>query len=350
MELARAIVLLGEVRGLESFTLPYPPRVQLAFDRFVLHCLSRGLPPPRSVSELVLWCRNPPASGWPFAVPRDLAFPDARLVDEKGLVPTRTCYELASAGPLGFVEQEAAELLGRVEDSCHSAELFRRCRDFLIARPIVSQRASFPRSRNWDSDAWRLVRDLYQGVPKSLIVREVLATCGTCGMPALTSQDDSAYGIVWCEGGRCPRDVDPELNYHAAESRILNPGLRTFLSLPGRTEIKALARLDRAEIKTEFIPSGLGLHRISLSEGPCIMSVYDREQPALLAARVAETFSGVSDRVLVVVPADLLKGRTEYQREFKKCLPAEIQVSLTTPDRLARSCGTRLAPTRKDKS
>lgn len=340
-ELARAVTILGEEQRLGSFTLPYPAAVQLAFDRVVLHCMSRALPLPRSVPELVLWCRKFSVGQWPFALPDRLVTPDAQLVDEQGRMPTRTCLELASAGPLGSVEQEAVDLMTRVEAACQSPELFRKCRDFLIERPVVSRRLRFSPAGRWDVEVWRRVEELYDAVPASLIVRKTFALCATCGLPALLPNNETAQGTIWCESGTCPREVAPQMNYHPGETGLLPTSLRIFLSMPGRTEAKALAKLNRADISAELIPAGLGLHRISTpADGFRILAVYDREQPTLLAARIAETFADSSDHVLVVIPAAVLKRRSDYRRLLEQALPVGMRVSLVTPERLVQAVGT----------
>ncbi|MFC1430607.1 hypothetical protein ACEZDB_07995 [Streptacidiphilus sp. N1-3] len=339
-ELAGVVAVLGEYRGLRSFRLPYPPEAQQALDRTVLHCLAMGAPPPRSLPELLEWCRHRSATDPLFRVPASLVTPDATLVHEVGLMPTRSCLELDSHGPSGGVEREAVELMAGLE--AHGGGRFRQIRAFLVRHPTVHGHDRF--GGGWNRAVWALVKDLYHPLPEALVAGGTLLRCGTCRLPALLrgravpEQGPPFSGPdTWCEGETCPHRVRMELVRDPGQVLLLRRSLRQYLVLPGRTEAAALAALDRAGIGYESLPGLLGAYRRT-GQGTHrdrVIQVYDRRQPALLADRLARTAvaSGVT---LVVVPE--AAADTGYRDTFTLALPYGLRdrVRLTTPSELVR--------------
>ncbi|WP_419667569.1 hypothetical protein [Streptomyces sp. 2-1] len=344
-ELARMVAGLAEVQGLRSFALPYPGLAQRALDRTVMHCLDVGETPPRSLPELWEWCRTKPAGDPLFAGSALLVTPGATLVHPVGRMPTRSCLEVASHGPDGGVAAHARALLGDLEARCGTGERYRQCRSFLARHPVVHQQDRF--GPGWSKAVWSRVKDLYGPLPESLLVDSDFLRCPSCGLPALPR--DRAVPVpgpsatdadIWCEGEDCPRDDPPELIRDPEQTWILRRPLRTFLALPHRTEEAALDVLDRAGIDHEALSGPLSAYRLRDS-GPGIVDiqVYDRLQPALLAAHLADS-APLADRTLVVVP-DALAGRHGYRRAFTDALPALLRdrLVLTTPVDLVPDLG-----------
>ncbi|MFB6607968.1 hypothetical protein ACFCXR_29605 [Streptomyces noursei] len=336
-ELARMVATLAEVQGLRSFALPYPGLAQRALDRTVMHCLDVGETPPRSLPELWEWCRTRPAGDPLFAVPASLVTPGATLVHPVGRMPTRSCLEVASHGPDGGVAAHAHALLGELEARCGTDERYQQCRRFLARHPVVHQRDRF--GLGWSKAVWSRVKDLYGPLPESLLVDGDFLGCPSCGLPALSRDGtvpvpgpSATDADIWCEGEECPRDAPPELIREPDQARILRRSLRTFLALPHRTEEAALDALDRAGIDHEALSGPLSAYRLR-DTGPEIVDiqVYDRLQPALLAAHLTDS-APPADRTLVVVP-NALAGRNCYREAFADALPALLRkrLVLTTP-------------------
>ncbi|MFE5828787.1 hypothetical protein ACFQ8W_00720 [Streptomyces sp. NPDC056508] len=336
-ELARMVVALADVEGLRSFALPYPGLAQRALDRTVMHCLDVGETPPRSLPELWEWCRTRPACDPLFAVSPALVAPGTTLVHPVGRMPTRSCLEVASHGPDGGVAAHARALLGDLEARCGTGERYRQCRRFLARHPVVHQRDRF--GLDWSKAVWSRVKELYGPLPEYLLVDGVFLRCPSCELPALPR--DRAVPVLgpsgtgadlWCEGEECPRDAPPELIREPDQTWILRRSLRTFLALPYRTEEAARNALDHAGIGHEALPGSLSAHRLK-DTGPesVDIQVYDRLQPALLAAHLAEG-APPAHRTLVVVPA-ALAGRDGYREAFTGSLPAPLRGRsvLTTP-------------------
>ncbi|MEV6080588.1 hypothetical protein AB0L80_36645 [Streptomyces sp. NPDC052069] len=344
-ELACMVAALAEVQGLRSFALPYPGLAQRALDRTVTHCLDVGETPPRSLPELWEWCRTRPADDSLFAVPSSLVSPGAMLVHPVGRMPTRSCLEVASYGPDGGVAAHACALLGDLETRCGVGERYRQCRRFLARHPVVHQRDRF--GPGWNKAVWSRVKELYRPLPESLLVDGIFLRCSSCGLPALPREPavplpapSAADGDLWCEGEECPRDDPPELIREPDQTWLLRRSLRLFLALPHCTEEAALNELDHARIGYEAVPGPLSAYRLR-ETGPEILDiqVYDRLQPALLAAHLTDS-APLVDRTLVVVP-DALAGRDGYREAFTDALPAPLRdrLVLTTPVDLVPDLG-----------
>ncbi|MER5766615.1 hypothetical protein [Streptomyces sp. NPDC001985] len=372
-ELARVVAALAAQDGLRSFSLPYPREAQRALDRAVLHCLDRGRTPPRSLPELLSWCREHPAGGPLFRVPAALVSPGATLIDPVGHMPTRTCLEVASSGPEGRVEQEAVRLLAELAAACGSVDAYERCRRFLANRPAIGQRDRFAGREPWSTAVWNRVRHLYEAVPEALLHRRTLALCGTCGLPALAAREKPRASAArggpdpsavrgapdpstghrpgrWCESEDCPPDVPFRLVRDPGHTLLLRRSLRVFLALPGPTEHAALAALDRAGAGHELIPAGLGMYRVT-GAGPrvCFLRADDRREPALLAARVAASPEALDGPVLVVTPGPRAE-RDGYRAAFTAALrDTPVRAVLTTPEDLVRRARTlRVTPDAPD--
>lgn len=344
-ELARMVVALAEVQGLRSFALPYPGLAQRALDRTVMHCLDAGEEPPKSLPELWEWCRTKPADDPLFAVPASLVTPGATLVHPVGRMPTRSCLEVASYGPDGGVAAQARALLGDLEARCGTGERYWQCRSFLAHHAVVHQQDRF--GFGWSKAVWSRVKDLYGPLPESLLFDGDFLRCPSCGLPVLPRHravpvpgPSATDTDIWCEGEECPRDDPPELIRDPEQTWILRRPLRMFLTLPHRTEEAALDALDRAGIDHEALSGPLSAYRLRDS-GPAIVDiqVYDRLQPALLAAHLTDS-APLADRTLVVVP-DALAGRDGYREAFTDALPALLRdrLVLTTPVDLVPDLG-----------
>ncbi|MFD5751926.1 hypothetical protein [Streptomyces sp. NPDC127033] len=336
-ELARALVDLGEVTGLRSFRLPYPPEAQRVLDRMVLHCLDLGLTPPKGLPELIEWCHRRFVDDPIFEIPPALVLTEATLVHPKGLLPTRTCLELASTGPDGGPEEAARELLTELAGRCGTEERFHRSREFLALKPVVRRGDRFepgPGKKIWSKEIWTRVKDFYQPLPESLTIDGILLRCGNCRLPALLGGRRLPNRLTavsgpetWCEGETCPQGIPMDLIRTTDGLLLLPKPLRTFLALPFRLEQTVLAELDRAGVGHQALPGELNAYRLQ-GAGLSVhrLYVHDRVQPALLAERVG----GTTGPVAVVVPEELARS-ARYRTAFIQALPDPKRVSLTGP-------------------
>lgn len=341
--LARAVMLLAEHAGLRSFFLPYISEAQCVLDRVVLHCLERGWTPPKSLPELVTWCVQRTLDDELFDSLPSLLTTGARLVDPVGLMPTRTCLELAAAGRTRGAEHDALDMLAALERKCRSAYWFGECRRFLARHPVVSQQDRL--APDWGRAVWKTVRELYEPIPEALVENQVLAVCGTCQLPGRTPNGQRLSGPdTWCEGEWCPSGVRFRLMRSPNQCLILPRALRAFLVTPAPTEQETLDQLECIGADHHLMPGGgLGVYHVA-GHGlrTCLVQVCDRRQPALLGGRISGTFAASTDCVMVVVPRRRAE-ESEYREAFFAGLSSHCKerVTLTAPDGLAQHLRVR---------
>ncbi|MEV0660608.1 hypothetical protein ACIBI3_12435 [Actinomadura luteofluorescens] len=321
---ARSFFVLAAQRRTDSFRLPYPDDVQLTLDRVVLDCLRRKEAAPMSVPDLVGRFTEGSTENPPIPMLAGLVPPAAPLVSRPARLPTRTCAELASAGPLGTVAQAAEEALEELAAGCSSTGVFENCRDFLIAhvtltpREIRAKQAS-PRF----ASVLAQVRPLYGEVPDAYVTREMgerfFARCPMCGFPALQLPDER-----WaCESGYCELIEAPE-RHRVEGTRLLMTPLRLFLALPGGPEKAIRQRLNDAGVATALVSDGLGAYQYTSPTGRTgVLRVYDREQPVLLAAHLEGGSGRAAAPDTAVIPDRVIARRPGYLAMLAEHLPQE---------------------------
>ncbi|MEU3905028.1 hypothetical protein AB0F20_14500 [Streptomyces goshikiensis] len=312
--LARALIILSRPQPPHAFALPYPSVAQSALDQIVLRCLLQEKDPPESLPALVSWCRRLTVGQLPVRVPAHVVTPEARLLSPRAAYPTRTCVELASYGPQGLVEQQAARLLTRLADGCPSPELFRECRTFLRGHPVLFR----PRDR--ETPVWEHVHHVYTMAGSDQLF------CTACGLPATRAA---------CEREECLTDIPSRQVRPTPEGALLlDPALRTFLCLPAPTERAVLRTLAGRGVIVDLHDPGLGLFRLPSAAGtrPRLLGVYDRLHPALLAARVCELLAASDGTLIVAVPDHHLR-RPGFREAFESRLDTNTRrrVRLTGP-------------------
>ncbi|WAL75572.1 hypothetical protein OU787_31010 [Kitasatospora sp. YST-16] len=339
--LASVVASSSELGSLRSFALPYPPLAQRALDQMVLRCLDLGEEPPFSVPGLLEWCRRRPVGDRVFGVPAGLLDAEATLVHPVGVMPTRTCLELASHEQPGGVEQEARDLLAELARRCKSAEQYRRSRQFLVRNIVVHRKDRF--EWGWDKAVWARVRDLYQSPPESLVVAGKFLRCGTCRLPALLGGHRApehgapvADSQTWCEGERCPVGERMELVRDPEQVLLLRRSLRAFLALPSAVEQAGLEALTAHGVVYELVPEELGSYRLP-GLGTYSVHFYDRIQPALLAGRFADLAGRLAGTAAVVLP-ERSAGSADFRGAFAAALPDGLKprVLLCSPQDLVR--------------
>ncbi|MFE5665153.1 hypothetical protein ACFQ7W_14620 [Streptomyces niveus] len=318
---ARGVIELTLIGQSSAFRLPYPPGIQLALDQMVLSAMTRGLPVPTGVPDLMSWCRERGPEEWGLQLPVGFLTAGARLIHPTACEPTRTCAELASLGPHGSPEQEAEALLAGLVGTCGTVERFAVCRDFLVRRPVMLRPDPMELLRPAFAQTWTLVKGLYGPVPNHFSANRLVHRCTACGLLAKSL----TAGDPWCEGG-CPlADSGLETSHEPQSALALPFALRVFLALPGRIELAVRSRLtDQARL----LPLSLGVHRFTGPDGTLrTFQVHDREQPGPAALRAAEVAALVDGPLDIVVPDDVA-ARPGYRQHFGQALPAGVRVNL----------------------
>ena len=331
---ARGVIELTSMPRALEFRLPYSLSLQLALDRVELAGLTHGQHVPRSVPELLRWCRELGPERWPLTLPSGFLTPATRLIQPVAGEATRACAELASHGPAGILEQEAETLLAGPADSCGTVDRFAACRDFLIDRPVILRFDPAELLRPAVVQTWRLVRELYTPVPDRFPVDGLVYRCSGCLLLASSSTVDGS----WCEGGCPPEDQKLEPSHEPEQALALPLALRLFLALPGRVE-RAVRR--RLEGHARLLPQGTGFHRVTGWNGTSrVFQVHDRELPTLAALRAAQAAARFDGPLDVVVP-DRLTASPGYRAAFHRAVPIDTRVCLLSVSEFTASCPVR---------
>src|SRR5690606_21778557 len=220
-----------------AFRLPYPANLQLALDRLTLLAWWQGAPAPTSVVDL-LQLAEQPFGDWKISPADADVDPDEPLLAYGR--PTVTCEELGSLR--GDVDGEIREnaLMRAVMATARAAAApgsYVAFRELLIRHPAITAFALDARLAGADlavlSDE---VRDAYRPAPPEAIADGVVRTCGGCNGLRLPLEDDRTWA---CQDEACPAPEAAGVEHPAAEDvRWLRCELRTFITAPGRAELR----------------------------------------------------------------------------------------------------------------
>lgn len=334
--IASAVVDLSEIPNPGTFTLPYPPEAQRALDRTVLACLLRGAEPPRSLPDLLTWCRERPVADWPLDLPDDLADPGDRLIDPDALQPTRLCFEWALDRPDSATEQIDRELVHAAIERCRAAQSpasYTAFRRLLVERPVLTRdKAAEVALEPAFTPVDGLLAQIYLPAPAGWSRGHRFTACGRCHTLLAPTRD----GEWWCENDRCRRQgtAIPGPEYGEDEGGgvlLLTRPLRLFVTVPGQSELRLHASLRRLGTQPELWP-GYDAYdlRITLPGGRVwAVDVKDWANPFLLArhARPLPT-DPCYDEAFLVVPEHRLR-RKNYLDVTRQHLRSDVRKQLT---------------------
>lgn len=334
--IASALLDLYELPNPGTFTLPYPREAQRALDRTVLACLLRGAEPPRSVPDLLAWCRERAVIDWPISLPDDLVGPEDRLVDTTVVEPTQLCYEWAIEPADSATEQVERELVGTAIDRCriaNSPDSYSAFRRLLIERPVLTREkaaeiALTPQMHPLEG----LLERIYLPAPVGWLRQRRFASCGRCRTLLVPTRD----GDWWCENDRCRRHGSATVGTEYGEDdgggvlQLTRP-LRMFVTLPGQSELRLESRLRRLGLAIEMWP-GYDAYdlRVSLPDGRVwAVDVKDWSNPALMGRNATPLRSEPPyDEAFLVVPDQRVKQRKNYLKTVRASLGSEARVTL----------------------
>jgi hypothetical protein len=304
--LAESVVELHLQSAAQRFFLPYANVVQLALDRIGFACLVRACPPPRSVAELMTWCKDKAIVEWPISLADDLVPPGARQI-----------FDEAVAG--------------------RSPQTVEACRDLLLGRVLVDQESQWKMFREpRHAMAWKLVGGLYEAPPRSYVVDRTMLVCGSCGLLAVPMPN----GTLWCEADGCPR-ADGAESYEAARVRVLSYPLRIYFSLAGRAELAVRSLLAEHGFTVQAVPDRLGAFTVASSGGSRILRVHDRAEPVLHALEFVEERGAPAGEELIVMPRRAFDRRIGYAPAFAAALPPGARVPLVPDDLVVKAFDRR---------
>lgn len=349
--LAKGLIDLERVRGLDSFTMPYPAEAQRALDRMVLACLRKGAGVPRSMAQLIDWCATRPISDWPLDLPVDTVGPDDLLLDPESGRPTELCHEWAERGRDTAGEHLDREVIRSALRMCREygeEESYSAFRTLLVDRPVLTSAESFEVAADLVMEPVReLIGWIYRPAPGGLLMDGAYATCGRC----LTLLTPTRDGLWWCERDRCRRIGPPPVGRRLHPEEVgevlqLRRPLRQFVTGPGRAETDLARKLTGLGLTVRMWPGfdSYDLHVTFPSGTVWAIDVKDWASPRLLglAARAVPRTPPYHE-AFWVVPRHRVTDRPGYIAMFERHRPSGARdVRLLTDDGLEELARQRL--------
>ncbi|AZK96492.1 MULTISPECIES: pPIWI_RE_Y domain-containing protein [Streptomyces] len=328
--LARAVVALEDITELSSFRLPYPHVVHQALNRTALVCLLRRAEPPRSVPELLSWCRDRPLANWLLDLPADAAGPADRLLDEHTGLPTELVREWWAHQADVPARLHHQDVLRWALQRCRSLgpESYGAFRRLLVEHPVLTHTEWFKVISNPALMGLpELLENIYQPVP-SCFVRpgRGCAQCRRCGT-LLTPVGDADW---WCERDYCRSEsgeppIDRIIPPEQCKGLVqLDRPLRQFVTWPGRIARGLRKRLTRLGATVTMWPTTEAyIMRVGLPDGRSwAVDIKDRAHPALLGRSAGPAPAGPPHHeTLWVVPGHRVRARPDYLTVFHRNHP-----------------------------
>lgn len=304
-------------------SVPYPPSLQRGLNRLVLAGIRQDMRPVQHVPELLAWCEQPLAH-WPLALAAQAVGPaDTLLLDGK---PTAICQEWASTVPDVEADLEEQALIYTVLDICRAQQapaLYSAFRRYLIAHPVQTElELQQARVRGDLLPLGDQVLAAYAEAPPNAAENGAFQICAACGDLRLRT---SAGGLR-CDDRDCPGNIQaPGRTLPAAVGvRWQKRGIRRYVTIPGRSELRLAGALEVLGLTVELWPAFDAYDvRVTFRDGTSwALDVKDWANPYLLAQDVHAVKPFPSwTRAYFVIPAARLAARPDYLRAFRNHCP-----------------------------
>jgi hypothetical protein len=317
----------------KTFSVPYPPHLQLGLDRLVLACIRRNAKPPQGIPDLIHWCQQP-IETWTLDLSGHKDILTESLLD--GLLPTEVCESLACASADVEAELTEQELLRGALSICQNAnapQSYVALRRLFIEKPVLT---SFELQKRLAEPIFECVsshlRNAYEAAPVACITNDKsYCCCGECGNLLLRT----VLGGLICEEQRCRRKQANGTCFvgrnipDREEPMWLKRGLRRFVAAPGRAELRLEMKLKQLRLAVELWPAFDRYDlRVTFSDGEVwAVDVKDWADPGLLARRIradGETPIPMTPswtRAYFVFPNERKIERPDYVRAFQNQFP-----------------------------
>lgn len=307
----------------DAFRLPYPPNLQIALDRLTLLAWYQDGPAPVSVVEL-LRLAQVPFGDWKLSLSGVDVDPDESLLAYGR--PTAACEELGSLR--GDIEGEIREnaLMRAVMDKTRAADApqsYVAFRELLIRQPAITVIELDARVAEPDlallADE---VRQAYSDAPVEAVADGVIRTCGGCDGLRLPIGDDRTWV---CHDETCPAPgkVGPE---HPASEGVkwLRRELRTFITGPGRAELRIAEKVARLQVPVRLWPDFDSCDLSVFDDKPWVADVKAWRNPVRLARQLRERLFTVppdAEKAFIVIGQEQVKAHPRYIERLRKACP-----------------------------
>jgi hypothetical protein len=240
--------------------------------------------------------------------------------------PTTTCEELGALR--GDVEGEMREnaLMRAVMDKTRAADApgsYVAFRKLLIEQPAITALAL---DQQVATAALALLADelrhAYAAAPPEAVADGVVRTCGGCQGLRLPLDG----GRTWyCDDASCPAPGTAGEEHPASEGMWwLRRELRTFITGPGRAELRIAKAIERLGVPVALWPDFDTFDLSAFADRPWVADVKAWRHPARLASRLRDRLFAVpadAGQAFIVIATEQVKAQPRYLERLHKACP-----------------------------
>lgn len=303
---------------------PYPPSLQLGYDKVVLTFLLAGdSTAPASLPEFYQdWCEKP-FEEWGVQVDAEIDASETLLFLGE---PTELTIELAEAFGGSVLSQEqsriATTLLQRCQAHSQGVQNYTKFRRFIIEHPVLSNQQLVKAKSDFGlgiglSD---LLDECYEVAPLCYQLQGNFYACRYCY--ALTAVDGE-HAIANPNCNRCPSGRRLKKKVKLKEEILkLKRGIERFWFYPGRAEIRLYNKLTALGLQVELYPAcdRYDLRVTFPDDKVWALDLKDYSNPYLLVKRLGDEpipSAPFWDEAYIVIPSERKKERPAYLKELK---------------------------------
>ncbi|BDA76427.1 hypothetical protein CAL7716_105930 (plasmid) [Calothrix sp. PCC 7716] len=316
---------LIRVKAKQKPLYPYPPDLQMGYDKVVLAFLMSGKPEkaPASVPEFYELCEQP-LSEWGVEIDDEIDSDESLLFFNE---PTELAIELAEAFGGSLLSQEQGKIATKLLQHCHShpqgVQIYTNFRRFIVEHPVLSNQEFVEAKGNFGlgvglSD---LLDECYEPIPSCYELEGNFYACPYCY--ALAGIDAQKQVIANSSCNRCPPGRRLKRKIKLPDNCLkLKRSIERFWFYPGRAEIQLYQKLVDIGLDVELYPERDSYDiKIKFNDGEVwALDLKDYSNPYLLVRNLGDEPIPSEPEwnvAYIVIPAERKKDRPAYLKELK---------------------------------
>lgn len=316
---------LIRVKAKQKPLYPYPPDLQMGYDKVVLAFLMSGKPDlaPASVPEFYELCEQP-LSEWGVEIDDEIDSDESLLFFNE---PTELAIELAEAFGGSVLSQEQGKIAAKLLQHCHShpqgVQIYTNFRRFIVEHPVLSNQEFVEAKGNFGLGVGlsELLDECYEPIPRCYELEENFYACPYCY--ALAGIDAQKQVIANSSCNRCPPGRRLKRKIKLPDNCLkLKRSIERFWFYPGRAEIQLYQKLVDIGLDVKLYPECDSYDiKIKFNDGEVwALDLKDYSNPYLLVRNLGDEPIPSEPEwnvAYIVIPAERKKDRPAYLKELK---------------------------------